>query len=355
MGELQVPRITTPKDTFTVDYPEAVKFSEDQAKVFWPHSEIRVEDDKHNVLTRMDESERHGLIETLRLLTSYEQIIGNEFWLDVVFKNYPRPADIQPMAAMFAAMELQVHAKFYAKINETLGLATDEFYNSYKLDPVFDQRIKHLRECLSDGDDLLKVGKFCFAEGAVLYSLFAFIKHFKSAGKNLASNIVSGVDFTARDENLHAMAAGWLFKQHKLELIEEGAISEKREREIEDEIIKAALTTYEHENLIIAKIFEKGNIKGVTATQLTHFVESRINLCMRYLGYANLFIVNYNPIADWFYKGITGYQSNDFFNGQGSQYQRDWSAERLSFKGAKERRENKELLFKLSAAELLKD
>jgi len=27
------------------------------------------------------------------------------------------------MAAMFGAMELQVHAKFYSKINEELGLA----------------------------------------------------------------------------------------------------------------------------------------------------------------------------------------------------------------------------------------
>ena len=46
----------------------------------------------------------------LKLFTKYEQIIGDEFWINFVFKR-TRPADIQPMAALFGAMELQVHGK----------------------------------------------------------------------------------------------------------------------------------------------------------------------------------------------------------------------------------------------------
>ena len=167
-----LPRIQTPKETFTVDYPEAVDFADKQAAVFWPHFEVKVQKDKQDILVNMTPAERHATVTTLKLFTKYEQIIGDEFWLNFVFKKFPRSADIQPMAAMFAAMELQVHAKFYSKINEELGLATDEFYNEYTADPVLSDRIVHLRSLLSGKDDLRALGGFTFGEGAVLYSNF---------------------------------------------------------------------------------------------------------------------------------------------------------------------------------------
>jgi ribonucleotide reductase beta subunit family protein with ferritin-like domain len=72
-------------------------------------------------------------------------------------------------------------------------------------------------------------------------------------------------------------------------------------------------------------IFEKGHIDGITPKQMQHFVESRLNMCLRQLGYQNIYKVDYNPIADWFYDGINGYQFNDFFSGIGSSYNRSWS------------------------------
>jgi len=58
---------------------------------------------------------------------------------------------------------------------------------------------------------------------------------------------------------------------------------------------------------------------------------SRINLCLRNLGYENLYKVEYNPISDWFYKGINGYSQIDFFNSQGNQYDRNWDAQGFKF------------------------
>ena len=58
---------------------------------------------------------------------------------------------------------------------------------------------------------------------------------------------------------------------------------------------------------------------------MKHFIDSRINLVLRNLGFAPLFEVKYNPVADWFYDGINGYSFNDFFSGQGNQYTRDWN------------------------------
>lgn len=323
-------RCQTKKHEFTVDYPEAVKFADDQASVFWPHNEVKVHKDKQDILVNMTESERHGTITVLKLFTKYEQIIGDEFWINFVFKKFPRPADIQPMAALFGAMELQVHAKFYSKLNEELGLATDKFYNEYTEDSELKERIDFLQSVLKK-DDLRALGCFTFGEGAVLYSSFAYLKHFQSQGKNKLVNVVSGINFSARDEALHSEAAAWLFRTLLQENQQASLISAEEVQALEKDIYEAAQIVFEHEKLIIAKIFSKGKIEGITDTQLEHFAQSRINLCLRNLGYKNLFKVDYNPIQDWFYKGINGYQMQDFFNSQGNQYTRDWDTHGFTF------------------------
>lgn len=73
-------------------------------------------------------------------------------------------------------------------------------------------------------------------------------------------------------------------------------------------------------------IFEKGKIDGITDTQLKHFVDSRINHCLKQLGLKNMFEVSYNPIADYFYDSINSFSSNDFFSGVGNQYSRNWDS-----------------------------
>ena len=324
-------RMKTPKETFTVDYPQAVDFADKQANIFWPHNEVKVQKDKQDILVNMTESERHGVITVLKLFTKYEQIIGDEFWLNFVFKKFPRPADIQPMAAMFAAIELQVHGKFYAKLNEELGLATDEFYDEYKEDPILVERISFLQDVLKSDDDLKALGAFTFGEGAILYSSFAFLKHFQSQGKNKLLNVVSGINFSARDEALHSEAAGWLFQQLKQEKREAGLIDDAYLEALKEDIYAAAEVVYQHEQQVIKKIFEKGRIESITANQLEHFVQSRINVCLRNMGYENLYSVEYNPIAEWFYKGINGYQMQDFFSSQGNQYERAWSESAFTF------------------------
>lgn len=309
-----------------MDYPEAIEFMNSQQKIFWPHFEVKVGKDKQDILVNMTEAERHGTIEVLRLFTKYEVIIGNEFWINWVMKKFPRPADIHPMAAMFGATELAIHQMFYKTLNEEIGVATDEFYNSYKEDAELAARIAYLENALKGKNDLKALGSFTFGEGAVLYVSFAFLKHFQSQGKNKLLNVVSGINFSSRDENLHAEAAAWLFRTLKKEGYESGLYSDEYLEDVKNYIYQAANEVLEHEKVIIKKIFSKGKIEGITEHQLHNFAMSRIDLCLKNLGYEPLFKVEYNPIGEWFYKGITGYMAQDFFNSQGNQYQRDWSA-----------------------------
>jgi ribonucleoside-diphosphate reductase beta chain len=316
-------QMTTPKDTYTVDYPQAVEYRNKQAAIFWPPEEVKVGKDKQDILVNMTPAERHGVITTLKLFTKYELIIGEEFWLTKVMEAFPRP-EIQSMASLFGAMELSVHAPFYAKLNEELNLATDEFYNSYLEDPVLSNRIEFLDTILSSKDLAYSLAAFSFIEGAVLYSSFAFLKHFQTNGKNKLLNVVSGINFSARDEALHSEATGWLFQQY----VKEAGINTD---EYEEKVKEIAEVVYEHEKAIIQKIFSEGDIEGITETQLDLFVKSRINICLRNLGYKNLYEVTYNPIGEYFYKSVNGYSMNDFFVSVGNQYERSWTGEGFTF------------------------
>lgn len=308
-------RITTPKKAYTFDYQEAIDFARQQQHIFWTADEIDVEKDVQDIYVNMTEAEKHGVITTLKLFTLYELVAGNEYWGSRVVKEFPRP-DIQRMASCFSFFELNVHAPFYAKLNEALGLDTDTFYTDYINDPILKSRMEFIDNIVNNSYLTASVGTFSLVEGVILYSSFAFLKHFQTMGKNKLNNVVAGINFSLNDEALHSEAGAWLYRT----LCEESNLPYH-----DDVIVKASGIIYEHECAIIDKIFEKGNIKGITDHQLKCFVQSRINLCLRNLGMDNIYEVKYNPIQDWFYKNANSVKLHDFFSRTGNAYNRNWT------------------------------
>lgn len=324
-------RCQTPKTTFTFDYPQAVEAAEKQMEIFWLPSEPEVEKDLHCIKTELTEAEYHGVLTTLKLFTLYELVAGNEYWGGRFKRMFPRP-DFQTMATTFSFMEIAVHARFYSRIDELLGLNTDEFYNSFTDDPLLKSRMSFLDECVRDEDDLFSVGVFSMIEGAILYSSFAFLKHFQSEGKNKLVNLDAGISFSAKDENLHSEAGAWAFRTLLAEKRESGYTDEQYQK-LCVRLYEAAETILEHEGRITSMVFEKGLIRGITDKQMDHFVESRLDLCLENLGLEKKYKPSYNPIGKWFYKSIGGDQSHDFFAKLGSSYNRDWKEKRFTWGG----------------------
>lgn len=306
---------------------EPTEFTEQQLKVFWLPGEIKVEKDVQDVLVNFTEAEKHGVITTLKLFSLYETHAGDEYW-GRRYKEIFQGAEFHKMASVFSMFELAVHAPFYKKINELLHLDNPEFYLSYVNDPVLKQRIDHLGKLIDDPNDLISLASFSLVEGVILYSNFGYLKHFQSQGKNKLMNVVRGINFSVRDENIHSLAGAWSFQHLKAQR----KLTAEQEAVLHQAIINAAMVIYQHECEIIAKLFEKGKHDGITALQLEHFVQSRINLCMDKLGYEKLFEITYDPISSWFYKGINDYSFNDFFSGVGNQYHRDWDETAFTWK-----------------------
>lgn len=311
---------------------EPVEFADTQLKVFWLPDEIKVEKDVQDVLVNFTESEKHAVITTLKLFSIYETHAGSEYW-GGRFKNMFDGAEFHRMASVFSMIELAVHAPFYNKINQLLHIDTPEFYMSYLDNPVLKDRIEHIGKIIDDKDDLISLAGFSIVEGAILYSNFAFLKHYQSQGKNKLMNVVRGINFSVRDESCHSQAGAWAFK-YKLDVLKNsGKVNTEYVERIEITIRELVHKVLEHEKQIITMLFEKGDIKGVTAHQLENFVMSRLNTCLNQLGFEKEFDVKYDPISSWFYKGINDYQFNDFFSGQGREYNRNWDEMAFTWKG----------------------
>lgn len=308
------------EDGLVVKYNWAEEFTDQQNSVFWTHSEIELEKDIQDILVNMTPAERHGVITVLKLFTLYEVKAGEEYWGGRIRRAFGRH-EIQDMATCFSFFEQCVHKRFYSKINELLHLHTDDFYNSYADDPVLKARMEFIDAALNDDDLLYSLGVFAMVEGAILYSNFAFIKHFQSQGKNKLMNLVAGINFSVRDENIHHLAGAMLFRT----VLMESKLTPEQVHALFERLYAAADIVREHEHHIDDKIFEKGRIDGITSHQLKNFVDSRIDLCLQNLSLSARYRPTSNPIAEWFYMGISQTVIHDFFTKVGNQYNRNWA------------------------------
>lgn len=317
---------------YIVRYPEAIKFAELQEQVTWKAAELDVTKDIQDMRVTRTQAEYHGIVTTLKLFTLYELAAGTDYWLGRFMRMFPRPADMQRMAAEFGKTELHIHAPFYNAINEALLLNTPAFYESYLQSPVLTERMEFIEDVINDKEDLVSLGAFSMVEGAILYTNFAYLKHFSVSGKNGLNTVVRGINFSVRDENLHSLGGAWAFKKLEMERSVAGTLTQRQAETIKDRLRWVGRSIVAHEDEIIDMIFSEGEVSGITAAELKAFVRHRVDLCLKNLGVNTLYDVTWNPIADWFYKNINMVQFSDFFVGVGNQYNSNHVKEKFGWR-----------------------
>ena len=305
-------------NSFTTRYPKLEQYADLQLTEFrWVWNEVRVEKDKHQFMTELTEAERHAILTAAKLFVLYEDFAGKEYWLGRVMKMFPRP-EVARLCATFGMVELAVHLPFYKELNKQLGVDNDEFWESYLDDPVLVERTEYLEGLVDSTDDRLSLAIFSMMEGAILFSNFALFKSFNSNGHNVIVNFGAGTNQSALDENLHHEAGAYLFRTD----VKESKLSKVEKEQLYSKIQEAANVLYLHEEAIIEKFYEKGNLRGITKEQFQVFVKSRINYCLQNFGIEPIFNIEgmANPVEGWFGEKIKGYIANDFFNTLGREY-----------------------------------
>lgn len=313
--------LQTDSNSYVDKYPqfvEAIVFQKED--LFWTEKEIDLTKDKHDLRKRLNDAQRHAVSFNQRLFTKYENVIGVDYWANVVLKRYKRH-EVQRLAICFSDVEMNIHFPFYRKVNEVLGVHNDEFYSAFETDPVLVERVKFMQNLVSEKDTLASMGGFAFMEGAVLFTAFAMIKSLGVKGQNFMPNLIAGIDFSVLDENFHFDTASEIFKlQRKQE-----QRSKEQLKDLEDKIYAHAKHVYQHECIIVDAMLSEGDIPFASKDELKAFARSRCNIVLNALGYKSIFDETGDTISSWFYSSMNSFRLNDNFYTRGRNYKREFT------------------------------
>ena len=289
------------------EYPEY--FTEGwmkQAQAFWLHTEIPMSGDVKDWSEKLTEKEK-SLVGNILLGFAQTECAVSDYWTQKVVGWFPKH-EIQQMAMMFGSQET-IHAVAYSYLNETLGL---ENFEAFLHEPATAKRFENLvaYEGNSPRGIASSLAIFsAFAEGVSLYSAFAVLYSFQM--RNLLKGIGQQMKWSVRDESLHSKMGCRLFR-HMCE--EDNQLLDL----CRSNVIKAAEDMVQLEAMYINKMFEAGEIEGISSNDLINFIKKRTNEKLVELGYVDL--GSYFPYdekaaanLDWFYHLTGGVTHTDFF------------------------------------------
>jgi ribonucleoside-diphosphate reductase beta chain len=277
-----------------------------QAQAFWLHTEISMSSDIKDWNEKLTVSEKH-LVGNILLGFAQTECAVSDYWTQNVTRWFPKH-EIKQMAMMFGSQET-IHAVAYSYLNETLGL--DDF-RAFLHEPATASRFENL--IAYEGNEKKGIATSlavfsAFAEGVSLYSAFAVLYSFQL--RNLLKGIGQQMKWSVRDESLHSKMGCQLFRH----MCEEDPMLLDACRE---DVITAAALMVKLEHNYIDKMFEMGDIEGISARDLKHFLRKRTNEKLVELGYldlGNYFSYNEDNAKnlDWFYHLTGGHTHTDFF------------------------------------------
>lgn len=287
------------------EYEQAYRYWELQQQSHWLHTEIAMASDINDWKTTLTEAEKNVIGNILKGFTQSEVFIG-EYWSSMVSNWFKKP-EIQLMSAAFSSME-SIHAVAYAYLNQSLGL---EDFSAFLHEPTAKSKIDRL--ITTKGKTKKEIARSlaifsAFNEGVNLFSSFAVLLNFSRFNKMKGLGQI--IAFSIKDESLHSEAGCWLFRQ----LVQE--YPEIWDDELKKEVYQAARDTVELEDAFIDKVFELGDIEGLTAKDLKAFIRHRTNTKLNDLGLKKNY-TNINKEAlermNWFDVLSAGVSHADFF------------------------------------------
>ena len=157
-----------------------------------------------------------------------------------------------------------------------------------------------------------------FVENIALFSQFYTINYFGKF-KNLLKDTNKQVEYTSREEDLHAkigMKIVNVIRKEYPELFDE---------ELENKIVSEAKEAVEHECKIIEWIVNGYVSENLNTPLLQEFIKNRMNVALKEIGFKKIFNVNKELLSKtkWFDEQLLGNGKTDFFNSRPTEYSKN--------------------------------
>ena len=295
------------------EYQFCFDFWKKQQQSHWIHTDINLSGDIQDWDNKLSHSERNVVTNILRLFTQTELHV-EDYWNSVP-KWFPKP-EVQLMASAFSAME-GVHAVAYSYLTDSLGFSESE-YESFINEPTMMKKLEKIDSYLRvEKDDLHQIARSlavfsAFTEGVCLYASFAILMNFSRFGKLLAvSDLIA---YSIRDESMHSEAGCQLFRTLVDENPEIWTIGLRKQ------IYQAAEDVVNLEVEFVQRVFEHGEIEGLSVEGLVKYIKHRCNVKLGDLGLNPLYEGVEKHGFEWVDVVAGGNNHSDFFTRRVTDY-----------------------------------
>ena len=291
------------------EYPHLYEYVPAIRHSYWIHSEFNFTSDIQDFKSRLTETERSAIKNTMLAISQIEVAVKS-FWGDL-YHRVPKP-EIGSVGSTFAESEVR-HADAYSHLLEILGLNNE--FKKLKKKPAIMKRVRYLETALknSRSDDNRE-----YAESILLFSLFiehvslfsqfliimAFNKH-----KNMLKGISNVVEATSKEEQIHG--------DFGIDLIK---ILQKENpdwftKEYHKNIQNMCKEAFEAEKDVVDWIFEKGELDFLPKAVVNEFLKNRFNNSLESIGIDKVFDIDQDLVSqtEWFDDEIIGTKHGDFF------------------------------------------
>lgn len=297
-------------------YPWTQDFIEAMHNGFWTVREFNFQSDIQDFRVSLTDQEQNIITRALSTIGQLE-ISVKKFWAKIG-DNLPHPS-INDMGYVMANVEV-VHGDAYERLLEVLGIE-DSFEEILKLDMIkgrVNYLRKHLHKFHSDNKKQFIYSLILFTlfvENIALFSQFYTIGFF-SRYKNVLKDTNKQVEYTSREENLHAMIGIKLINTIKEEY------PEIFDEELETKIMYEAKEAVKYECQIVEWIVNGYDHDKLNSNLLKEFIKNRMNESLVQIGYNELFDVDQELLSKttWFDEQVLGNNMTDFFHSRPVEY-----------------------------------
>jgi len=297
-------------------YPWTQDFIEAMHNGFWTVREFNFQSDIQDFRVSLSDQEKIIITRALSTIGQLE-ISVKKFWAKIG-DNLPHPS-INDMGYVMANVEV-VHGDAYERLLEVLGIE-DSFEEILKLDMIkgrVNYLRKHLHKFHSDNKKQFIYSLILFTlfvENIALFSQFYTIGFF-SRYKNVLKDTNKQVEYTSREENLHAMIGIKLINTIREEY------PEIFDEELEAKISYEAKEAVKYECQIAEWIINGYDHDKLNAALLKEFIRNRMNESLVSIGYDKIFDTDNELLTKtiWFDEQVLGNNMTDFFHSRPVEY-----------------------------------